>query len=258
MKIRTGFIAVFAIAAIPLCAYSQTKPAVQMPGDNGKVAVPYQMGKKGDELVFSLEKVEFASRVLAKDKEQFPSEGQRLLVITYAVQNPSSVDRQFFGQSFSFTVVSPDDENFVTDGMTGSSIVAYHPDRRDRLSMALKPAQKVRAIAVVQIHPKGPVNKLIVQRGKGTAVLRYDLKDKVKPLTGAFAANKGLDISDVGTAVVGAPFDQGVWDVLVGSVDEVSTALGDFAPDSGWKWVVLNVSFTNVGMTPAPIHSVTC
>ncbi|HJP83126.1 MAG TPA: hypothetical protein VJ835_06425, partial [Fimbriimonadaceae bacterium] len=210
MKVQTRFKSVIAcIAAVPICAFSQTKPAVQMPGDNGKVAIPYQMGKKGDELVFTLEKVEFVSRVLTKDREQFPEDGKRLLVVTYAVQNPSAVDRQFFAQSFSFTVVSPDDENFVTDGMTGSPIVAYHPDRRDRLSLALKPAQKVRAFAVIQIHPKGPVNKLIIQRGKGTPVLRYDLKDKVKPLAGAFSASKGLDILDVGVGAVAAPFDLG-------------------------------------------------
>src|SRR5690349_16902488 len=87
--------------------------AVQMPGDNGKIGTPYMLGKKGEELVFTLEKAEFASRLFHKQDAFFPDEGKRLLVLTYAIQNPSSSgDRPFSNQSFSFTVVSPDDENF--------------------------------------------------------------------------------------------------------------------------------------------------
>jgi hypothetical protein len=205
--------------------------------------------------VFTLEKVEFASRALMKDAALWPNDGERLLVLHYAIQNPGTGDRFFFGQSFAFTVVSPDDENYLCDGAAANGLTGYHPDRRERLSMQLKPAQKVRAMTVVQIHPKGPVNKLIVQRGKGTPVLRYDLKEKVKPMTGAFAASGGMDILDVGKANLTVPYDHGVWDVTVESMVDVPAAIGSYELDAGEKWIVLTVSLTNAGFSPAPLHS---
>jgi len=225
--------------------------AVQMPGDNGKVGTPYLLGKKGEELVFTLEKAEFASRLFHKQDALFPDEGKRLLILTYAVQNPSSTgDRPFFNQSFSFTVVSPDDENFVCDGIAANGMAAIHPDRRDQLNIALKPAQKVRAIVAIEMHPKGPVNKIIVQRGKGTPVLRYDLKDKVAPMTGCFATNEGKDMLEVGAALMTQTVDLGPWDIVVEKMADEPVAIGDFSVDPGHKYVVLTVTVKNASMTP--------
>lgn len=53
-----------------------------MAGGIGKIGALYQLGNKGDELAFTLEKAEFASRVLFKDTAKFPGEGQRLVVLT--------------------------------------------------------------------------------------------------------------------------------------------------------------------------------
>ncbi|HRK20558.1 MAG TPA: hypothetical protein PLX06_02035 [Fimbriimonadaceae bacterium] len=237
---------------------TQTKPIVgtaQMPGDNGKVGTPYQLGKTGDELIFTLEKAEFASRLLLSDNDKFPKAGERLLVVTYSVQNPGKSDRFFFNQSFSFTVVSPDDQNFVYDGARGSGAAAYHPDRKEPMSIQLKPAQKVKAIAVISMHPRGPVNKLIVQRHKDTPVLRYDMKEKVSPMTGAFAGKDGLEILDVGSAIIETPFDLGGWDVNVEKVSEELLPIGSYAPPAGQKCVILTVHIKNVGFRPGPMHS---
>src|SRR5687768_12121148 len=178
MRGFTFLIATLAMGAWVYAVGQGAKPkpgqgAVQLPGDNGKIGTPYQLGKKGDELVFTLEKAEFASRFFRAEDAGFPDAGKRLLVLTYAIQNPGTGDRNFSNQSFAFTVVSPDDENYLCDGATANGWAAYHPERRDRMNMQLKPAQKVRALVAIEIHPKGPVNKLIVQRGKGTPVLRY-------------------------------------------------------------------------------------
>ena len=222
-------------------------PAVQMPGDNGKVGVHYRLGG-GEELVFTLEKAEFASRAILADSTLFANPGQRLLILSYAVQNPANADRFFFNQSFKFTVVSPDDKNLVCD------TAGIHPDRLDRLSLQLKPAQKVRALAVIQIHPKGPVNKLIVQRGEGTPVLRYDLRDKVKPFAGAFASDDGLDMLDVGRAKISAPFGLGPFDINVEKVEESTTAVDGIDPESGKKLVMATVSVKNAGKQNQIMH----
>ena len=244
------------IAAFPVCLYAQAKPAVQMPGDNGKLGVPYQLGKKGEELVFTLEKAQFASRAFWASDAYFPAEKQRLLIVSYSIQNPSSKDdRMFFHQSFAFTVVSPDDENFVCDGATANGMAAIHPDRRDRLNIQLKPAQKVRALAFISIHPKGPVNKLIVQRGKGTAVLRYDLKEKVAPQTGCFATNGGMEMLPIGAALMTQLVDLGPWDIVVEKMTDELLPIGDFSIDAGHKYVVLTVTIKNASMTPYPLHN---
>ncbi len=228
--------------------------AVQMPGDNGKVGVPYQLGKKGEELVFTLEKAEFASRFVLSDTMGLPDSGKRLLILTMAVQNPGTADRFFFNQSFSFTVVSPDDENYVCDGGSGNGWTAIHPDRRDRLSLQLKPAQKVRALVAIAIHPKGPVNKLIVQRGKGTPVLRYDLKEKVAPMKGAFAANGGLDMLPIGAALLTQNVDLGPWDIVVEKSSEELLPIGEFVPGKGMKFLVFTVTIKNASMAQYPLH----
>jgi hypothetical protein len=77
---------------------AKTKPiqgAVQMPGDNGKIGTPYMLGKKNDEFVFTLEKVEFANRALFTNNALYATDKERLAVITYAVQNPGKSDRFF-------------------------------------------------------------------------------------------------------------------------------------------------------------------
>ncbi len=223
-------------------------PAVQMPGDNGKVGVNYRLGARGEELVFTLEKAEFASRAVLADSTLFANPGQRLLILSYAVQNPANADRFFFNQSFSLTAVSPDNKNFVCER------AGIHPDRRDNLSLQLKPAQKVRALAVLQIHPKGPVNKLIVQRGMGTPVLRYDLRDKVKPFAGAFASDDGLDVLEVGKAKLSVPFELGPFDINVEKTEESTTAVDGIDPESGKKLIMATVSAKNAGKQSQIMH----
>ncbi len=275
MTLRQTSLVAFAIAAATFAGGQGAKPkpkappakpgapapqkpaagAVQMPGDNGKIGTPYQLGKAGEELVFTLEKAEFASRTLLADRNIFPKPGERLLLVTYSVQNPGARDRFFFNQSFTFTVVSPDDQNFVAGGTAANGAAAYHPDRKEPLSLQLKPAQKIKAITVIQMHPKGPVNKLIIQRGKDTPVLRYDMKDKVAPLAGAFADNEGKDIRDVGAGLIETPFELGGWDVTVEKMADELLPIGSYAPPAGQRSVVLTVHIKNVSFQPAGMHS---
>jgi hypothetical protein len=232
---------VFAAVAAAVAAQPQgaKPPAVQMPGDNGKVGVPYSMGKAGDELVFTLEKAEFAVRAITHDNGIFAYENQRLLIVTYAVQNPAKADRQFHGSSFKFTVVSPDDQNYVAPQY------AYHPDKLDWMQLNLKPAQKVRAWFAVQIHPRGVVNKLIVQRGEGTKVLRYDLRDKVKPFIGPWAAENKVDILEIGKAKPATVIPMGWFDINVEKVEEIAESPG-FKAEEGNKLVVATITIKNV------------
>jgi hypothetical protein len=223
----------------------QTAPAKPMPGQGAKIGTPYRMGKKGDELHFTLLKAEFATRFFKTDDTVVAQPDHRLLIVTFAVQNPANVDRQFDGNSFKFTIVSPDDENFVT--LLGSGIPPFHPDRRTSLGLMLKPAQKIQAVTYAIIHPQGPVNKLIVERGTGNPVLRYDLHDQVKPLAGPFAIDKGLGSANQGAAVMKVPFELGPFDFTVDSMEELPP-FGDHNPGDGKKIVAFHMILDNVSM----------
>ncbi|MDQ2986894.1 MAG: DUF4352 domain-containing protein [Armatimonadota bacterium] len=88
------------------------------------------------------------------------------------------------------------------------------------------------------------MNKLIVQRGEKTPVLRYDLRDKVKPFIGPFAAENKVDIIEIGKAKVGVPFGVGPWDYNVEKVEELQESAG-FKAGAGNKLIVATVTITN-------------
>jgi hypothetical protein len=111
----------------------------------------------------------------------------------------------------------------------------------------LKPAQKVQAVTYAIIHPQGPVNKLIVERGTGNPVLRYDLHDQVKPLAGPFAADKGLGSANQGAGAMKVPFELGPFDFTVDSMEELPK-FGDHDPGDGKKIVAIHMTLNNVSM----------
>ena len=228
-------------ASIAAAQGAKPKPTGQMPGASAKIGTPYKLGETGKELQFTLEQAEFATRFMIDNDTIVATPDHRLLVISFAVQNPAKVDRQFNSNSFKFTVVSPDDENFVV----AAQIV--HPERRTILDMNLKPTQKVRAMAYVMIHGQGPVNKLMIQRGEKTPVLRYDLHDQVKPLANVFAADQGKGSLNQGAGIMKVPFELGPFDLAVDSQEDIP-AIGDWKPDEGKKLVVLHMVMTNVSM----------
>lgn len=220
---------------------SASGPATPMPGKGGKIGTLYKMGGKDDELVFTLEKVEFATRFMIDSDTIVADSDHRLAVITFAVQNPGKADRAFSERGFKFTVVSPDDENFVVN------VPIVQPDRRTAINMQLKPAQKVRGMAYLPIHPKGPINKLIVERGTNNPVLRYDLHDLVKPMTSPFAADSGKSSVNPGLAAMKTPFELGPFDFTVDSMEEMPK-VGDYDPGEGKKVVVFHMVLNNVSM----------
>jgi hypothetical protein len=145
--------------------------------------------------------------------------------------------------------------NYLYDGAQGNGAAAYHPDKKEPQSVQVKPAQKVRAVAVVRIHPTGPINKLIVQRHKGTPVLRYDLKEKVMPQKGAFSAENGIDSLSVGKSMLTVPFELGSWDVVVEKMEQAPDLTGFSSLGTAKKYISLTVQIKNAGFTPAGMHS---
>lgn len=228
---------------------AQTRPLLgtaQLPGDDGQLNVPYSMGNKGAELNFTLESAEFSDRAQFADGAVHPTADQKLLILTFAVQNPLKTEDRLIWNSFKFTVVSPDDQNQEFGGYL------YHPEHKTRFESTLKPAQKVKAMIAIPIHAVGPVNKLMVRRGEGP-LLRYDLRGKVKPLVGPFATNEGIDIAKEGNATLNAPFAHGQLDWTVESVEAVNEPVGRYKAGDGEKMFIVTMTAKNAGLTKFPV-----
>ena len=229
----------FLVVASGVTPSSSLGQAVQLPGDNGKVGVPYSLGPKGQEFVFTLEKAEFAHRAFFQDNAMWAGENQRVLILWFAVQNPGKADRNFHGSIFKLTVVSPDDKNSVGNGGL------YYADTLQGVNVQIKPAQKIRVFAPILIHPRGVVNKLIVQPASGP-VLRYDLRTTTKWVPDAFAGDNGVDILEVGKAKVGVPFGIGWFDFTIEKVEESTAESGGIKPEEGKKLIIATLTVKNV------------
>jgi len=220
-------------------AQNTTKPTlgtVQMPGDNGKLKTTYQIGQKGSEVHFVLESATVAARYPLADKNLTAGSKERLLVLTFTVQNPLKTEQRFSFSSLQFTAVSPDDKNFE------NRADIYDPVRKTPITQTLKPAQKVRACAVFPIYADGPVAKLIVKRGN-SRVLRYDLTAGTTKMTSAFSKD-GITLGDEAPGVVKTPVEFGALDVEVQEVVKVDS-VGPFKPTSDQDMYAVTVKFTN-------------
>lgn len=223
-------------------ATAPTKGTVQMPGDNGKVGVTYQLGAKGDELHVTLDSAELATRFNVMEDTYVARANQRLLVLTYTVHNPQKRDMSVGWASVKFTAVSPDDENFEC------SSYLYHPERRTRFDISLKPAQKSKVMVVFPIHGTGPVTKLIMQRGDAP-VVRYDLRTALKPLKSTFSPN-GIDLLQAGTGTLNQPFDVGPWDIVVEKIEKVTGQVGAYSSNDEQDLFLVTAKFTNTLLRP--------
>jgi hypothetical protein len=159
------------------------KSATQMAGDNGQLGQNYMVGAKGEELVFTLTSAEYtvARTMVGGDPSEMavPKGDEKVLLLRFSVQNPQKVDLDYNGGSFVITAVDAKDVNHVVSfvGRQGTS---------EQVNLQLKPAQKLDIFTAVTVPAAGQVPKLIIQRGDGNPVLRYDLRGKVKQLVAPF------------------------------------------------------------------------
>lgn len=217
-----------------------TKPTLgtaQLPGDNGKLGTIYQLGDKGAELHFTLDSASIVTRYKALDSNIIAGKSERLLLLSFTVQNPLKIEQTADGRAFKFTVVSPDDKNVEFRG------AVYEPVKRTSISQLLKPAQKVKLDAVIPIFAEGPVTKLMVARGAGK-ILRYDLRDGLKKTDSVFSTD-GISIGDTATVELAKPFEFSGFDVEIQEAKEATEAIGAYTPSSSSGVYYVTVKFSN-------------
>lgn len=218
----------------------------QLPGDFGQFGQTYTIGKHSP-LNFTLVSAEYmVGRYSAGSETIVPSEGQKLLVLHYTVHNPTPEPQDFDWGSIHFTVVDRKDVNHenkslvVRDGTT------------ETVSVTLKPAQKLNVQTVIVVPADGVIPKLIVQRDSESAVVRYDLRGKVKPLPAPFADTEdtaGATVRKLVPAQVGTFYPLGAYDVRLDSVTYTTTPVGDGegaeTPGEGKRYAIINVTVRN-------------
>ncbi|HUV05063.1 MAG TPA: DUF4352 domain-containing protein [Armatimonadota bacterium] len=214
----------------------------QMAGDWAEMGKEYSLGK-GNPMNFALRSAEFsASRVRIGEEVFFPKGNEKFLVLHYTVHNPQKSEQSASWNTFDFTAVDATNQN-----REFSQEVGQEANSLPLGSMYLKPAQKVEVYTFIVVPAAGEIPKLIVKRGEG-AVLRYDLRGKVKPLAAPFA-----DPSDTtgSTALSEVPVQLGVYcptglfDVKVEPASYTSESYADREPKAGSRHLVVNVSFKN-------------
>jgi hypothetical protein len=225
-----------------------TKGTAQLAGDNGKLGVTYQLGDQNQELHFTLESAQFAPFYKTPEGSAvIAGAEQRLLVLTFFVQNPQKRDMGVGFNSFNFTAVSPDDKNFKTNQWL------YQPEGGKSYSADLKPAQKVRLQVVIPLYATGPIRKIMVQRGSG-AVLRYDLLDKVGKMKTTFSPD-GLDMLSDANAELVKPFDMSGVEMEVQEIKSHTEAFGRFRPYNKESVILTaTVKYTNLLLRPTNFY----
>ena len=225
---------------------SPTLGTVQLPGDNGKLGTTYQLGPKGSELHFNLESASFATSFANPEELVVAGEKQRLLILTFTVQNPQKTESNLSWNTFKFTVVSPDDENTDYRGYV------YNSQKLTHVSQNLKPAQKLKCMIAIPIYEKGPVPKLIVQKSD-SPVLRYNLTDKVAKLTSVFAPN-GVDMSDNGGVLAtGVPTDMGPYKITIDKVEMSKTPINGYRLNDGEFFLLVTATVANNQLKPVSL-----
>jgi hypothetical protein len=232
-------------------ATAPTQGTAQLPGDDGKIGTAYQLGNKGYELHFTLESAHVAPFYKSPDTSYgglIAGPDQRLLVLTFFVQNPHAKDMHVNFNSFQFTAVSPDDKNFK------NAPWLFQPDGKT-FAADLKPAQKVRLQVVIPLYAAGPMRKIIVQRASGgvSPVLRYDLLDQVGKMISVFSP-EGIDMLSDAKVKQGQAFDHIGWELEVGQPEISRVKVGTTMPYSGKNLVLIPVKFTNQLSRPSFVN----
>jgi hypothetical protein len=202
----------------------------QLPGDFGQVGQTYTIGQR-EPINFTLKSAEYSVLPFTVDLNTWvPKAEEKLLILRYTVHNPIPQEQGFEWYSLRFTAVDAKDTNhdFVQAiAREGTS---------EKLSIRLKPAQKVDVVAAILVPAEGVVPKLIVQREQNGPVIRYDLRGKAKALPQGIADPadpSGATALKVVPAQPGAFNAIGVFDARLDEVAYTTEALARRALEPG-------------------------
>ncbi len=222
----------------------------QLSGDQAVLGTEFTLGKTNP-MNFKLDRVEYsASRLRIGDQDHYPSAEEKYLVLSFTLHNPQKNESTVRFDTFQFTAVDDTDTN--REGRAAWGVTS----NKQALNMRLKPGQKVAGYTFIAIPATASVPKLIV-KARDNTVLRYDLRGKVKPLTGP-----ALDPTVPGgvaalariPAAFGAQYEMGELDITVESAAYSTDPLPGGPLRAGERFLVVTASVRNAIQRPRTVR----
>lgn len=225
----------------------------QLPGEFGKLGVTYTIGSYSP-INFTLRSAEYrVDRFVVGANSWGKEEDQKLLVLHYTVHNPTKNDLPYYWAGLDFTAVDSQDVNhkFLQAAIRDGDA------KRAPLNITLKPAQKLDVVTAIVLPAEGVAPKLIVQRETNAAVIRYDLRGKVKGIPAPYADPEdatGASALKRVPAPAGAYHPLGIFDVALESTAFTRDALNGKTPADGKRYFTATFKIKNPTNLPAPYY----
>lgn len=221
-----------------------TRPVVlgtrQLPGDFGRLRTTYTLGK-AEPLNVTLTAAEYTldhgiyESAFEGTKPGLAHCQDKTLLLKLTLQNPTPQTLSLNPGGLKLTALTP-------DGTGSERAVLVDPrTRKQCLGLPLKPGQKLDVLAFVTVPAKEPIQKLILQREDNTAVVRYDLTDKVAGLP--WWAGAGAESKDTIAGIRDCVLPTAWFSVGLRGLEWTTAKLDDDEPGEGNRFLVAHLSF---------------
>jgi hypothetical protein len=201
----------------------------QLSGDQAVLGQVYTLGKESA-MNITLNRVEYSTdRLRFGEEAKIPGADEKFLVLYYTLHNPLGHEQLVRFDTFEFTAVDSTDTNRESPRNVGVE------STQQELDVNLKPGQKINAYTFIPVPAKATVPKLII-KAREEMVLRYDLRGKVKPLSGPAvdpADKDGASALGEVPAQFGKTYQMGVFDVTINSAEYSTKARPDQELEEG-------------------------
>jgi hypothetical protein len=255
--------AAFCAAAVAAPKPAPKKPAPKAPtkrvvlgtsqfsGDNAVPGQEYTLNK-GFPMNFRLDSAEYSTaRLRLGQFDKIAAADEKYLIIHFTLHNPQPREAPANGNTFRFTAVDDTDTN-----REGFGYWAVESTKQD-FNLRLKPGQKMSGYTFIAIPAAATVPKLIVKAQDNT-VLRYDLKGKIKPLSGPAVDPAKPDRTGalaVAPAAIGDTVQVGDWDFRLESVEYSDKPLPGPKPQRGERYIVMTATVANGLQRTCPLRN---
>jgi len=226
-----------------ICFAAPSSGTDQMPGVWGEFGKEYTIG--GDSpMNFALKSAEFTvSQVKMGEELFFPTASEKFLVLHFTAHNPQKTEHKTAWSTFKFTAVDANSQSWEY-----ANKIALEKDS-GLFSVGLKPAQKVDAYTFIRMPADAIIPKLIVYRGEKNPVVRFDMKEKIKPLAEPYAdpADKtgSIALTEV-PSQLDTYYPLGFFDMKVIGASYTDQPVIKEKPAAGYRFMVVTVTIKNM------------
>ena len=236
-----GLVVAMGVAVAAQQPAAPAKPPT-FPAVNSQIGGAYPIDELENTLTYTLESVSIASRFASAASNVVAPGGKRLLVITSSLTNPQTHTFPLGSEEVGFNVFNEAGQRFL------SSVHSFILPGLTSFPTNLKTKDKLRYVAVMEIHGQGPVARLAaVKGGRSTRRAWYDIDKALTIAPSVFASGK--DLVDRAETKMGTTFDLGAFDMTVESVGPVASA-GSYQSSSSAQVYAVTVKVTNALKAP--------